>query len=404
MWAAATGALASQAAAGDRVVVQSVASLGAATQSWTPEARERYVPTIPTELRSVTERAFGERFAGLYYARPRGKDPVLVLRLVDPADSDRALVEAALQRKELKFITSRVLIAPAQFSASDLARSQRRLSSAFGSSASAVGIDEAANKVVVVLADPTRAEGAERAAKPARASLSLVVKARVPQSAVKWRSAPRPKVLAYPSGAYGGTRIWFRQSNMGCTTAFALDTAFGRFMSTAGHCGATNETVNSSLGPDGPVTATSLGKFTGRILGPTGDIGIFNTWAYGRQYVNFGDTWWVQGAEDPRVNEYVCFSGATTGSLSCGYVTKVNTTVTTNIGKIGRQFCTNITARSGDSGAPIFTVASDANRNHLVRARGILSSGGTGLACGTMWSQIAASYNAAIVAEAPACC
>jgi hypothetical protein len=58
--------------------------------------------------------------------------------------------------------------------------------------------------------------------------------------------------------------------------------------------------------------------------------------------------WFVRGTAKPRIGLGVCFAGITSGPDNCG-------TIVRPFPGVRRLSCTTITARSGDSGAPVYT-------------------------------------------------
>jgi hypothetical protein len=58
--------------------------------------------------------------------------------------------------------------------------------------------------------------------------------------------------------------------------------------------------------------------------------------------------WFVRGTAKPRIGRRVCFSGITSGPDNCGEIVR-------SFPGTGHLSCTTITARSGDSGSPVYT-------------------------------------------------
>ncbi len=71
--------------------------------------------------------------------------------------------------------------------------------------------------------------------------------------------------------------------------------------------------------------------------------------------------WFVRGTARPLLGRRVCFSGITSGPDNCGVIVRP-------FPGVGRLRCTSITARSGDSGAPVYTAPA---ADGTVRAVGV---------------------------------
>lgn len=71
--------------------------------------------------------------------------------------------------------------------------------------------------------------------------------------------------------------------------------------------------------------------------------------------------WFVRGTARPRLGRRVCYAGVTSGPDNCGKIVRA-------FPGVHGLSCTNITARQGDSGAPVYT---EAAADGTVRAVGI---------------------------------
>ena len=58
--------------------------------------------------------------------------------------------------------------------------------------------------------------------------------------------------------------------------------------------------------------------------------------------------WFVRGAAKPLLGRRVCYAGITSGPDNCGTIVRA-------FPGVRRLSCTDITARQGDSGAPVYT-------------------------------------------------
>jgi hypothetical protein len=75
--------------------------------------------------------------------------------------------------------------------------------------------------------------------------------------------------------------------------------------------------------------------------------------------------WFVRGIAKPRIGRRVCFSGITSGPDNCGEIVH-------RFPGTGRLSCTTITARSGDSGAPVYTEPAADGTVHAVGVANIV--------------------------------
>ncbi len=71
--------------------------------------------------------------------------------------------------------------------------------------------------------------------------------------------------------------------------------------------------------------------------------------------------WFVRGTASPRIGRRVCYSGITSGPDNCGEIVR-------SFPGTGGLPCTTITARSGDSGSPVYT---EPSADGIVKAVGV---------------------------------
>jgi hypothetical protein len=209
----------------------------------------------------------------------------------------------------------------------------------------------------------------------------------------------------YPNATWGSERIYTPMPPnhvYGCTSGFAMTNAFGRFMTTAGHCfPGDGAPVLGSNGDNGPVAAR-----VGTVVGWQGSNGRgdFAAWYNPNVdgYLN-GANRKVKGAGSARVGETVCHRGATTAREVCGTVTTVGYRVGGEgvLDKWGVRrtmdgsFCYSAPTAEGDSGSGVY-VPSAAGE---AVARGILWGGTTDSKCATDIQRVLSTYSATIVVK-----
>lgn len=393
-----------------RVEIVSEASLGPVETAWSSRRSEEFVPNLPTQLVDFARENLGERFGGLYFWRAHGRKPVLVLRLKDPGERDRRLIEFALSNRELAFIKAPVRIVAVRYSERELGVIRDRLVRDLGDNAAGIGLDLARNQVVATVdAQPrvkNRYRTGSRAERPGEAALRRRI--RVRKGTIRWQDGERPELHAYPSGVYADTAILISRGGgawSGCTTAFAFvsDT---RYILTAGHCGNVGDPAMESANP--ATFATPYGPQFGHIatkhVGAFGDMAaVYSPNALGRVFMDAANTFYVTGSGDPQPGEWTCFRGATSGTR-CGNVGQTGLTMTPagiNVA-VGNQFCINVGSDHGDSGSAMWAQESgDVWSHKRVRARGILSSGNAAMTCGTPVSVPMAAWGGTIVTDQP---
>lgn len=399
--AAALGAFAgtSQAvAAPGSITVTSPGGLGPVEASW-DISRGQFVPDLPDSADAALRRVFGNRFAGLHYWRAEGRKPVLALHLVDGSTGDIAAVRRLLDSGPLSTVRTPVRIVPATASARQLDRGVRALSGRLSAQGlMGVGVDTVRNQLVVETAPSAGAASAGRTAagpSPSRAQRRLVRRLGLPATAIRWkRGAPMRTtgLTTEMTGIYGGTRIWIpipgSNALYGCTAGFGGISQFGRFMTTAGHCGRAGLPVYRSVPPTDAVGVQISSMRTSAYNLDSGDIGIYLAgFASARQYGGGDTVRYVQAASSPRVGEWVCFYGASSRALSCGSVSIINRSYVPagfNGAKIGHQFCTANQGPSapGDSGSAVW-IPRFQDDDRKISLRGTLSAGGAGTICAT---------------------
>jgi hypothetical protein len=75
--------------------------------------------------------------------------------------------------------------------------------------------------------------------------------------------------------------------------------------------------------------------------------------------------WFVRGTASPRIGRWVCFAGITSGPDNCGEIVH-------SFPGTGGLPCTTITARSGDSGSPVYTEPAADGTVHAVGVANIV--------------------------------
>ena len=178
-----------------------------------------------------------------------------------------------------------------------------------------------------------------------------------------------------------------------CTTGFAVRNASGtRFLVTAGHCFALDQSVWSGTG-------LALGKITSRAAFPARDMELIGTKSYGASIYTGGQTGVgsiVKGAADPVTNRTIyCYSGVSTYERCDMTVTSLNASYCDSSG------CTPNLARflpcpadNGDSGAP-FYLDFDLGGNPYIRGM-VIARDGTGCFA-HKWSTISSQFGVSIV-------
>lgn len=191
------------------------------------------------------------------------------------------------------------------------------------------------------------------------------------QVAVRKRAAPAGRWDDGAGGTFsGGAAIINQDNGARCTSGFGVKNGAGtRFLLTAGHCGRPgggwwNGNRSLTIG-----TASNENVGHDLLLIPTSaDHWIWDGGATSNMFVKQVINWdWA------RANELVCQSGSTSGAV-CGIRNTSNfTAVTCGDDAYGHYECYNdlidsftdsggTACRSGDSGAPVFTLASGYNQ------------------------------------------
>jgi streptogrisin C len=241
-----------------------------------------------------------------------------------------------------------------------------------------VGLDTSINAVVVEIASDAGAE--QRADLHARAA-AVPVKVRIVEAdpadfddqaqACTWNSEMR----ACDPPFHGGVEIWNEKTLAACTSGFAAtgNAYANNFVITAGHC-----IKNNPSGTWGAQTANgyenTLGAWENYFYGSGNSDGalirVLDTnwwvknwgwrghvveWGPAPQYSIQNPSNAIYGSASSYVGEYVCHSGATTGS-SCGTVQQLNVKVTyedgTNLNHMTKV--SSVCANLGDSGGPVY--------------------------------------------------
>jgi hypothetical protein len=174
----------------------------------------------------------------------------------------------------------------------------------------------------------------------------------------------------YPAPRWGGVRIGVGQNV--CTTGFAIDNpVFGRFMTTAGHCGPVNAPVFETNG-EGPGQANvqQVDQIRARAFGGGFDHASFLMPAAEGRVWNGGSFRDVKGVQNAQwLDQNYCYRGASTGGERCAGVQTVGDFNTD--GQTVTGFCLGgVTIQSGDSGGAVYRLTGGAN----VNAVGLLSA------------------------------
>ncbi|MEI2703004.1 MAG: hypothetical protein V9E83_11455 [Baekduia sp.] len=401
-----------RAVAQEPVTVSSAAGLGPVQSSW-DDGKGQFVPSLPSGADGAARRAFGARFAGLHYWRAEGSAPVLAIHLVGGSAADEAAVRALIATGALGEVRTPVRIVPAAASERELRRGVRAIATRIGREITGAGIDTLRNQVVLTSRRTARAadNGVAARLSPTPSERRLGRDLGLPGRAIRWEAgAPaRPLALSIEmSGIYGGTRIFLPVAGTNslylCTAGWAFTASYGRFMTTAGHCGPPGRPVLRSFSPDVQISAIRASAYNTT----SGDIADYPAaFASARQYVGGNDIRYVQAASSPRVGEWVCFYGASSQQYSCGSVSIVGRTYVPsgfNGARVGHQFCTvNQGPNSGgDSGAAVW-IPWFQNDQRKISLRGTLSAGGPGLICATDASVTLLQSAALPATETPPC-
>lgn len=420
---AALGGLAGTAPAHARepVAIATAADLGPVERGWSID-RGQFVPDLPDTADDAARRVFGSRFAGLHYWRGEGRRPVLAIHVVDATAADLPAVDRLLDSEPLRSVTTPVRLIPARLSERELEQGARALAPVPRGRIYGAGIDTMRNQVVV----QTRPDGPLAAAaaagrrttprRPSAGERRLVRRLGLPASAVRWETGSPPRtsgttLVTEMTGIYGGTRIWIPKvgtnTDYGCTAGWAFTNRFGRFMTTAGHCGTLNAPVYRSI-PGSGARGDQISNITTSDFNRTGgDVATYPAaFASARQFSG-SDLRYVQAASSPQVGEWVCFQGASSQVLSCGSIAVVNYSYVPagwNGATVGHQFCTDLQGpnASGDSGSAVW-IPWFQNDQRKISLRGTLSAGGPGRICATDVATTLQQFAALPATEEPPC-
>jgi hypothetical protein len=417
--AAALGAMAGAQPAGAQnpVIVATPASLGPVQSVW-DESQGQFVPDMPTGADAAVKKAFGDRFAGLHFWRAQGREPVLALHLVGATKADIPSVEQLLAEGPLSTVDTPIRLVRARVSERELQNAAARLSRRIdGTRILGVGVDPLRNQLIVQAPrhGAVAATQAPTPRKPTVAERRLTRSSGLPPAAFRWEtaSAPKPALATELTGIFGGTRIYIGRGGAlfsACTAGWGLRNASGAFMTTAAHCAPAGAPVHRSLDGFNGIGAEMSRVASSAYNRESGDIALY--WAglaTARQWIGATNTMrYVQGASTPRVGEWVCFNGASTRSLSCGSIERVNVTQVpggATGAAVGHQFCTTGQrggSTGGDSGAAVW-VPNVSGNERMISIRGTLSSRGIGLICATNAMTTLTQSAALPVTEAPPC-
>lgn len=205
-----------------------------------------------------------------------------------------------------------------------------------------------------------------------------------------------PTAGSYPAPRWSGVRVGV--GNAGCTTGFAIANGFGRFITTAGHCGGVNSPVFETFN-EGPnwTNAGQVDVIRAQAFGGGFDHASFlMPNAEGRVW-NGGAFYDVKGVQNAAwLDQGYCFRGATTMGERCAGVQSVGNFTTD--GRTVTGFCLGgVVAQRGDSGSGVYKQLGGPN----VNAVGIMSGAGPDFSCAADMTTALAAMNSSIVTYTP---
>jgi len=413
-----------------RVVITTQEALGPPQTNWNVAAYGQYVPHLPDQVLDGARNLFGDRYAGMYFWRAVGHEPILVLRLTEPTAADVDTIAGVLGRPELSFYAGSVAIVPSHLSERVRTAAVSALASNLGRRAS-VSADPVADAITVALEGRGRPH--THVATPSEAA--LVRRLGLDKSrSVRWIVTPPARHLSTPhTGTYGSApiQINIRQADGQrvthyCTSGFAFTAPSGTFMSMAGHCtegvdalGWSTGQVNTGQGVT--VSNAPNGSYLGWVVTATavhdGDYAAYTTDAKARQWIGPDRTYYVMGSAKPQIGEWVCFNGTTSGRR-CGRVFYVSSDAPGDLVDLTpHQFCIGDNGAldegaEGDSGAAMWVEdGNNADLTQAVRIRGVvtmvtrdfrpLHDSSQWITCGTTVSWMMQAWNGTVMTEAP---
>ena len=341
-----------------------------------------------SELVPTLQQHFGTRFGG-WWIEWRGSRPTMHVAVVQAGRADRAALSQLAGR--LRVTTHAVehgydsLVAAADEVAATLAH---------GAADFAVGVDVATNAVVVeTAADPATTAATARpaarrgAATEAAAAAAADIGAAVviePGAAIDIATGHAPPTPLAPGGGNRNSfppfeaglsvRIYVGSTIFGCTSGLLFRNGFGRFGSTAGHCGRVNSPV--VMGPHIVDVVRANGYFGRSLI--RADAALFSMSARGFSsrsvvHVQGGHRTIGSALSNAQIARGLglCFEGMSSNGSNCGTVVRANQTLCCDAYRKSYVYsCISFAGLPGDSGGPVFQRVGTT----AARAAGMLSS------------------------------
>lgn len=327
---------------------------------------------LTTQLRAMNvldalRSNLGDQFAGIWFDNQTGRFVIPVAR--GPVDG-AAIINKAFGAANLE---NQFVVVPVQSSWSELTAADLRLNQAlaplFDDNVVKTSLDPRNNAVVVDLASGAGVEGSANVQSAAAAETVKVIVNHIPTdqfnysaAACNWPNCDPPLRGGVQIGSYNG---------VGCTAGFNMvGNQYGtHWLMTAGHClaaaGSANWFANDSAG-----YSHLLGSPGGYVFGGgyDGDAGIVKSdgsyWdqsSPNNRIVHWGTFYNINmvGNGSNYVGEYVCHSGATSGT-TCGNVTATGVKATYqepggNVTVQNMVQTNGMCTYAGDSGGPVYT-------------------------------------------------
>jgi hypothetical protein len=343
-----------------------------------------------SELVPVLQQRFADRFGG-WWIEWRGRRPAMHVAVVGARDADRAAVAELAGR--LRVTTHAVehgydsLVAAADEVAATLAPNAGEFSVGVDVETNAVVVETAASAATVAAAArPAARRGADRETAAAAAAdigaavviepgASIDIATGHAGSPLAPRGSSRTSFPPFEAGL--SVRVYVGSTIYGCTSGLLFRNGFGRFGSTAGHCGRVESPI--VMGPQ-LVDVVRLNGYFGRSV-VRADAAIFSLSARGFSsrgvvHAQGGHRTIVSALSNAQiaVGLGLCFEGMSSNGSNCGTVVRANQTLCCDAYRKSYVYsCISFPALPGDSGGPVFQrVGSTA-----ARAAGMLSSTAT---------------------------
>jgi hypothetical protein len=344
-----------------------------------------------SELVPALQDHFADCFGG-WWIQWRGTRPTMHVAIVQAGGADRAAIARLAGR--LRVTTHAVehgydsLVAAADEVAVTLAADAEGF---------AVGVDVTANAVVVetaadaattaARARPAARRGAAEAAAGAGAAAAADIGAAVvvePGAAIDIATGHAPPGPLAPHGASRSSfppfeaglavRVYVGSTIYGCTSGLLFRNGFGRFGSTAGHCGRVNSPV--VMGPHIVDVVRANGYFGRSLI--RADAALFSMSARGFSsravvHAQGGHRTIGSALSNAQIAPGLglCFEGVSSNGSNCGTVVRANQTLCCDAFRKSYVYsCINFAGLPGDSGGPVFQRVGTT----AARAAGMLSS------------------------------